>query len=343
MRSTLLWFLWLITPVFALAFHYGPGQAWLARDRAAAMIRAAERHAETALQAQAEAYQTQLDVLSARRAAFQAGVDWQSQTQHPLSKSVEKATKRQEEAYESAADLWDQSTELYRDAADELLKVEETSSDKSRPELSVDDLNVIESLRWAEARAMVRAGEVFNGVNQLEALMTYRLARQSDSEYTERTKRPSSLPMDAIREELAAAQYVGARLLREEGRPPEIWRPVANSARQHYRYLASATSDESSTEANVETRVGSKATNDETKIGRHNRFQRNLEQVLNLEQSVTDQLEGIPLPRRSPLARRPGDGEPGDGPPGRRPGRGPLQDGPPNNGAGVPGPMGRGW
>ena len=142
---------------------------------------------------------------------------------------------RQEEAYESAADLWDQSTELYRDAADELLKVEEVSSKKSRPELSVDDLNVIESLRWAEARAMVRAGEVFNGVNQLEALMTYRLAQQSNPEYTKRTERPSSLPMDAIREELAAAQYVGARLLREEGRPPEIWRPVANSARQHYQ------------------------------------------------------------------------------------------------------------
>ncbi|MEO1527219.1 MAG: hypothetical protein AAFX06_17400 [Planctomycetota bacterium] len=341
MRSTLLWFLWLITPVFALAFHYGPGQTWLARDRAAAMIRDAERQAATALDAQDEAYQTQLDVLSARREAFRAGVDWQSQTHNPLSKAVVNATKRQEEAYEHAAALWDQSTELYREAADELLKVEETSSNKSRPELSPDDLNVIESLRWAEARAMVRAGEVFNGVNQLDALMTYRLAQQSNPEYTKRTERPSSLPLDAIREELAAAQYVGARLLREEGRPPEVWRPLANSARQHYRYLASATGGDSTPE--TETPVGPKTTDDETKLGRHNRFQRNLEQVLNLEQSVTDQLEGIPLPRRSPLARRAGDGEPGDGPPGRRPGRGPLRDGPPNNGAGVPGPMGRGW
>ncbi|MEM6472452.1 MAG: hypothetical protein AAF802_23020 [Planctomycetota bacterium] len=339
MRATLLWLLWLVTPVFALAFHYGPGQAWLARDRAAAMIRDAERQAETAMQAQDVAYRTQLDVLSARRAAFKAGVDWQSQKQNPLSKAVEEATKLQEDAYNRAAELWDRSTELYRNAADELLKVEEGSSNKNRSELSPDDLNVIESLRWAEARAMVRAGEVFNGVNQMEALMTYRLASQSDPEYTKRTKRPSSLPLDAIREELAAAQYVGARLLREEGRPPEIWRPVANSARQHYRYLASATSDESSTE----TRTGPKATDDDTGLGRHNRFQRNLEQVLNLEQSVTDQLEGIPLPRRSPLARRAGDGEPGDGPSGRRPGRGPLQDGPPGNGAGVPGPMGRGW
>ena len=45
------------------------------------------------------------------------------------------------------------------------------------------------------------------------------------------------MPVDAIREELAA-QYIVLRLLREEGRAPEIWKPVANSARQQYRYLA---------------------------------------------------------------------------------------------------------
>lgn len=346
MRSTFLWLLWLVLPVFVLAYHYGPGQIWLARDHAATKIRDAERKSQSAIEAQNVAYETQLNTLAARREAFAANVDWQSQLQHPLAKAVVSASADQDKAYALAAELWDTTAELYREAADELLKVGETTAPHSSPEMSLDDLNVLESLRWAEARAMVRSGEVFTGVNQLETLMTFRLAGKSDPEFAKRIQQSSALPTDAIREELAAAQYVGARLLREEGRPPEVWRPVANSARQHYRYLTSVSDDGSQVErpSAAQSSALSKSGSEPETLGRHDRFQRNLEQVLNLEQSVTDQLEGIPLPRSSPQARRAGDGEPGDGKrPGKGPGRGPLQDGPPNSGAGVPGPMGQGW
>ena len=336
MRSTVLWLLWLILPVFALAFHYGPGQAWLARDHAASLIRNAERQSQTAMDAQNVAYEKQLEVLAARREAFVAKVDWQSQPNHPISQTIHKVTAEQDKAYTQAADLWDQTSELYLRAADALLKVGEIGPGNTSQELSAADQNVIESLRWAEARAMVRAGEVFNGIKQLEALMMYRLAHNETTKFVGDRSSSSALPTEAIRDELAAAQYVGARLLREEGRPPEIWRPVANAARQHYRYLAAASDDSGA------KRSASSAT-DEASLGRHDRFQRNLEQVLNLEQSVTDQLQGIPLPRSSPQARRAGDGEPGDGRKGNRPGRGPLRDGPPGAGAGVPGPMGDGW
>ncbi|MEO1616577.1 MAG: hypothetical protein AAFV88_12045 [Planctomycetota bacterium] len=339
MKSAALWLLWLVLPVFGLVFHYGPGQAWLARDHAANMIRDAKQQSQAALQAQDDAYQSQLVALSTRREAFVAGVDWQTQPQDPLAKSVAQAISRQDKAYERAADLWDQTAELYRKAADELLKVNAETSTKSTPAMSADDLNLLESLRWAEARAMVRSGEVFNGIAQLDALLTFRLTQQKDPVSARQYRRTSSLPMDVIREELAAAQYVGARLLREEGRPPEVWRPVANASRQHYRYLTSESDLVPQVEASVSTTDGAAES-----LGRLDRFQRNLEQVLNLEQSVTDQLQGIPLPRSAPLARRPGDGEPGNGKqPGRGPGRGPVQDGPPNIGAGIPGPMGRGW
>ena len=82
MRSSLLWLLWLVLPVFALAYHYGPGQIWLARDRAATMIRQAESRAAVASEAQAAAYEAQLHLLDARRAAFAADVDWQTQVDH---------------------------------------------------------------------------------------------------------------------------------------------------------------------------------------------------------------------------------------------------------------------
>src|SRR5206468_7919014 len=41
MRKKLLMTLWLLVPIFVLAFHYGPGQKGLIRDRAAEKIKAA--------------------------------------------------------------------------------------------------------------------------------------------------------------------------------------------------------------------------------------------------------------------------------------------------------------
>lgn len=381
MKTSVLWLLWLILPVFVLAYHYGPGQMRLARDQAASLVQKAQSQSALATQAQEAAYQSQLKVLTARRAAFVAGVDWQAQPKHPLSQAVLEATAQQDSAYEHAAEVWNVTAELYGEATDKLLKAMRT--DKAADSgMSPADQDLLESLRWAEARAMVRSGEVFHGVEQLQALLDLRVAEanQAASSMVRIPDQAKSLPTDAIREELAAAQYIGARLLREEGRPPEVWRPVANEARQHYRFLSApdiessagvtsavATADDAADATNASLATNGETTRQENanarpsnarpsnsppsnagdsaasaELDRDQRLQRNLEQVLNLEQSTSDQLEGLPLPRRAPLARRPGDGEPGKKP-GKGPGRGPLQDGPPGDGAGIPGPFGVGW
>lgn len=359
MRNSVLWLCWLILPVFVLAFHYGPGQIWLARDQAATLIRNAETEAIAATKAQAAAYQSQLIVMTARRTAFAAGVDWQSQPQHPLAKSVIKATREQDAAYKQAADDWHQTAKLYANATDTILKsIGKIAA--SDTEILDADRYLLESLRWAEAQALVRSGEVFHGIEQLQALLDLRMAEASEQASSavfltstaggERSSQPAdpksnSLPIETIREELAAAQYVGARLLREEGQPSEVWRPVSNAARQHYRYLAGAheqpdAQNSSGTASQKNSKPSGQASAEV--LARDQQMQRNLEQVLNLEQTPSDQLQGVPLPRSSPQARRPGDGQPGKRP-GKGRGRRPLQDGPPNSGAGIPQPWGGGW
>lgn len=376
MRSSLLWLGWLVLPVFVLAFHYGPGQVWLARDQAASLISKAEAQSSAATAAQEAAYKSQLNLMAARKSAFVAGIDWQAQPNHSLAQAVMTATSEQDEAYKKAADVWHDTATLYGEAAEKLLKSIGTLSSANTKLLDADR-NLLESLRWAEARALVRSGEVFNGIEQLQALLDLRTAEANQAaasvmRLTSTRSVPNSgsgyssgnptndgqsidgdskvLPIDAIREELAAAQYVGARLLREEGRPSEVWRPISNSARQHYRYLSglhtSGTSEQSvpATDASRSDppEVNSASQPAVEDVGREQRMQRNLEQVLNLEQTPSDQLEGVPLPRTAPLARRPGDGQPGKRP-GKGPGRAPLRDGPPGNGAGIPGPWGGGW
>ncbi|MEP3478579.1 MAG: hypothetical protein ABJZ55_04970 [Fuerstiella sp.] len=401
MRSSILWLCWLVLPVFVLAFHYGPGQVWLARDQAASLISKAEAESATATAAQETAYQSQLNLLTARQAAFVEHIDWQAQPEHPLAIKVIKAKAEQDEAYEQAAEIWHGTATMYGEAAEKLLKsIGKISTDEAK--ILDADRNLLESLRWAEARALVRSGEVFNGIEQLQALLDLRTAEanqqaasvmqltstasKSSGGHPENGEklaldRSNELPMDAIREELAAAQYVGARLLREEGRPAEVWRPISTAARQHYRYLsgsddgtgsaASADVVKSPTDASPPATAPTKTASPKTaspktaestpaaasanvreaksntqsstdRVDREQRMQRNLEQVLNLEQTPSDQLEGIPLPKSAPLARRPGDGQPGNQP-GKGPGKGPLQDGPPGNGAGIPQPWGGGW
>src|SRR5687767_4602632 len=56
MRKTLLLSLWLLAPVMLLAYHYGPGQARLAQDRAADKI------------AEARAFEAKQDWVAARQA-----------------------------------------------------------------------------------------------------------------------------------------------------------------------------------------------------------------------------------------------------------------------------------
>ncbi|MGC6443965.1 MAG: hypothetical protein ACON4H_15030 [Rubripirellula sp.] len=414
-KSALLWLIWLLCPAFALTFHYGPGQVWLARDRVGEKISLANEKSIGAAEKQEMAYRSQLEVLEARRIAFVEGVDWQSEPDHPLSKAVRDAEKRQESLYQEAADEWSAVTMAYSEAIKVL--IESLGAGLGADDrIAVSDQDLLESLRWAEARGMVRSGLVFNGVDQLQALLDLRGSESEAS--TNNTLGVSNagsswfsggdrrrISSDVIREELAAALYVGARLLREEGRSPELWRPVSNASRQHFRYLAekelaggdrsrsvkvakavdraeieeqdngtdesgevsatetapvgspSVTASEAGQDAASPQNASERSTTQESvsdqapvnqanpdgqQLSRAERIQRNLEQVLNLEKSSSEQLEGIPLPRQAPMARRPGDGQPGDRP-GRGPGRGPLQDGPPGEGAGIPGPFGSGW
>ncbi len=92
---------------------------------------------------------------------------------------------------------------------------------------------------------------------------------------------------DQAREEAATGYYYGARLLRSSGKPATEWREVSGLARQNFRYLAEATSESPTDPKSADS-------------------QKNLEMVLNLEQSSSEDLEAKPLPKYSP--KRGGDG-----------------------------------
>ncbi|MFT3686870.1 MAG: hypothetical protein QM783_18440 [Phycisphaerales bacterium] len=95
---------------------------------------------------------------------------------------------------------------------------------------------------------------------------------------------------DQARDEAATGYYYGARLLRASGKPASEWREVSGQARQNFRYLAET------------------AGSDDAKAADR---QKNLELVLNLEQSSSEDLQAKPLPKYSPRkgaeGLRPGD------------------------------------
>lgn len=295
MIKTLGWIIWAVLPVLGLALHYGPGQDGLAYDDAAKIAARAAVAQEEADEAQAAAHATHLKTLEARKRLFLEGHDPDEPVDDAAAARLDTLRAEEARAYEEAAEAWRRVAATYEEAA-----------------ARIDGTRASDAMRWAAARAKVRSGEVFNGIQDLQQLLRmYLETGEGDT------------PMgEAIREELAAAQYVGARLLREEGRPATVWRDVSGAARRHYRYLAERHREQ------TESDLGQPA-------------QRNLEQVLDLEQSDRSQLDGMPLPLQSPRGRRPGDGEPGEGK-GKK-GKGPLKQGPPADGAGGRMPYGPGW
>jgi hypothetical protein len=136
------------------------------------------------------------------------------------------------------------------------------------------------TVRIARDRALIRSGAIGDGVNDLEVM----LDSLSDAGQ-------STTPLaDQARDEAATGYYYGARLLRASGKPASEWREVSGQARQNFRYLAEA------------------AGPDDTKAADR---QKNLELVLNLEQSSSEDLQAKPLPKYSP--RKGGEGlRPGD-------------------------------
>lgn len=247
MFSRLGWACWALVPVVGLAYHFGPGQAAAKRGQAARLQTEAASAENTAESAQASAYATHLAALDARRAAFL------SQSAEDESKALE-ATKAEDSAYAAAASAW-------KDAASKISAVQSVLDNGSTPEGI--------QLRLAHAKALVRSGEIWTGIESLESLV-------GDADAASDTG-----PLQTkAREELATAYYYGARLLRLSGLPAQEWMVESGKARQQFRFLAEA-----------ERSKGDEAAEN---------HQRNLELVLNLEQSSLAELQAKPLPRESP-------------------------------------------
>jgi hypothetical protein len=270
------WALWGMVPVGALAFHYGPGQRIYQQDLAVDLQLAANRLERTAMELQAAAYEKHLGALEARRRLFVENT--------PEAESACAAAGAAEQAAFRA------SSAAWKLAADAFGRIQQAA-----PDTSPDTLRKI---RWSRSRALVRAGDIWTGISELEDVLGEIEAEGGESTPMAR----------ATREELGAAYYYGARLMRLSGEPEEEWMVDSGKARQQFRYLAEQ----------------AKATGLPEEVAQNQ--QRNVELVLDLEQSALWEIEGKPLPKDSPLGRtgnRPGrtDGKRKQ-PPRQRDGRG---------------------
>jgi hypothetical protein len=254
--SRFMWPMWWIAPVIVLFLHFGPGQRLLRIERAAEFQRRANKLEHEAQSAQDRAYELHLALAAAA------------------------ATEAEESAYETASIAW-------KAVADELSKAIDA--------LGVDEDRELESVRISRARALVRSGDVWGGISELETIVQ-RHATSHGEDHTQ------------ARSELATAYYYAARLLRLSGMPAQEWMIESGLARQNFKYLA-----EGAAESNLSA--------EESLV-----HQRNLELVLNLEQSDRSELMGKPLPRNSPgqgqQGNRPGPGRKSKRPPEQRDGRG---------------------
>lgn len=290
------WTVWALVPVAALAWHFGPGQQALQQDRAAEIVTAAAALEVEAIRLQDLAYEAHLEAIAARAAAF-ANEDAERRD------AAAAAGEREDAAAGLAENAW-AATAAALDEAVALLDAEAGGAAASTP------TEAAREIRMARARALVRAGEIGRGANDLEdLLLDLDDSGQGDSPLA-----------TAAREELATAYYYGARLLRLGGKPGPEWRKIAALARQNFRYLA-------------EQAAASGA--DRDRIADH---ERNTEMVLNLEQSSREELSFLARPRQSPTGTGQGLGR--EPRPGRR-GRG--QGDQPARGAGMNGEIGDGW
>lgn len=263
MLARILWTIWALMPVAALAYHFGPGQRAYSEDRARDILEQAQQLEAAAETAQAAAYELHL---AARKLRTSPTPSFAPAATAPAARE---AAAKEDAAYQIAADAWKKTADKLREAQDLLVRC---GSSKAG------------DIRIARDRAAIRGGGIADGVGDLENL----LDELGDAGLAE-----SALARQA-RQELATGYYYGALLMRVAGKPTHKWRAVSGYARQNFRYLA-------------ETRRGSAlpAESDE--------FQKNLEVVLNLEQSGQEDLLARPLPKHSPR----GGSEGLDGPPGR--------------------------
>jgi len=175
--------------------------------------------------------------------------------------------------------------------------------------LAASGSDKVPPIRIARDRALVRAGKIAEGVGDLETMLD---ALADDGQAESDTARKA-------REELATGYYYGARLMRIAGRPQSDWRAVSGWSRQNFRYLAETSGSPDAPKAAE--------------------FQKNLELVLNLEQSAQEDLMARPLPKNSPRCNCEGLK------PGQKQGKSkrPPRKGPDARGAGGVGDIDGGW
>jgi len=267
--SRLVWAAWALVPVGLISYHYGPGQRELAEDRAA-RLHAEARDAElAALKAQEAAYAQHLEAVDARRRAFATqSVDDEA--------AARQATQVEGETYATAAAAWAVAAEQLGAVQGEL---ERGVGSAGGPATDV---------RLARARALVRSGDIWTGIEELESLVALESAKESSVEpgagpAAAAESTPSAEQLRGAREELATAYYYGARLLRLSGYPQQEWRVESGKARQNFRYLSELARSEEGEQAE--------------EVKRH---ELNVELVLNLEQASLAEVQGKALPRNSP-------------------------------------------
>lgn len=242
------WAIWSLIPVAALAYHFGPGQRAFTEDRARDVLIEAQKLDSAAQSAQDSAFEKHLAALAARKAAV-------ANASPELTRAAQEAAEVESRAYRAAAEAW-------KATADKLQSAQELLNACGSPRA--------DEVRIAKARALIRAGEISSGVNELTALL----------DALDDAGQAASPRAREAREELATGYYYGARLMRLAGRPTAEWREISELSRQNFRYLAET--------------CGADAPEKPADL------QRNLELVLNLEQSAQEELMASPLPKNSP-------------------------------------------
>lgn len=295
-----MWTLWAVVPVAFAAYHFGPGQSVLAQSKAAELLEKARTQTEIAQTAQDRAYEAHLQVVALRDKVRSQPRALGQEPSLEDKAALAKTTEAERAAYAEASQQWRTLSETLA-AAESVLR--EKGLEQASP------------VRIEKARAMIRAGLVNSGIEELESEISQLEEQRSP---TDAGGDDSQLLLRA-REELGTGYYYNARLKRLAGENAEVWRDEAARARQQYRFLAESLGDSAADRARAS--------------------QENVERVLNLEQTSLDDLVARPKPRNSPEGRCEGD-KPGTRKgkrPGKRPGEGDAR------GAGRPEEMGPGW
>lgn len=260
-RSKVLWTMWACLPVAALAWAFGPGQAAMDRDRASRLIESARVAEVLAESTQAAAHTAHRAALAARKHA--------EQTRDPADFAQAEAARAAEDAaYIVAAESWKAVAQPLSEASTLLEGIGDPRT---------------EEIRVARARALIRGGELLEGVVELEAVID-ELSQPSEPGAPLQEPARAALAEQA-RHELGSGLYFGARLLRHAGAPAEEWGAVATAARRQFRYLAESAHGE-----------GSQPTE------RFAEHQHNVELALDLEQASYEEVIGRPLPKQCPGA-----------------------------------------